>query len=208
MSTGLAFFLLQIIAIAFYETNNLIITHFIGPDEVTVYNVAYKYMQVLMMVFTILIAPFWSAFAEANINGDFVWMRSTVKTLVRFVAALGLLGLAMVAVSPLFYRVWLQGQVEVPILITLLVFLFHIANIWSTLWTQLLCGFGKIRLQMLMSTLCCLFYLPAAIFGCRYFGLAGLLCASVLSFAVFTSWFGVMQVHKLINRTAKGIWNK
>ncbi len=208
MSTGLAFFLLQIIAIAFYETNNLIITHFIGPDEVTVYNVAYKYMQVLMMVFTILIAPFWSAFAEANINGDFVWMRSTVKTLVRFVAVLGLLGLAMVAVSPLFYRVWLQGQVEVPILITLLVFLFHIANIWSTLWTQLLCGFGKIRLQMLMSTLCCLFYLPAAIFGCRYFGLAGLLCASVLSFAVFTSWFGVMQVHKLINRTAKGIWNK
>lgn len=208
MSTGLAFFLLQIIAIAFYETNNLIITHFIGPDEVTVYNVAYKYMQVLMMVFMIVITPFWSAFAEANINGDFVWMRSTVRLLVKIVAALGVLGLVMVAVSPLFYRIWIQGQVEVPVLITMLVFLFHISNIWSTLWSQLLCGFGKIRLQTIMSSLCGLSYLPAAILGCKYFGLTGLLCASVLSFAVFTSWFGIIQVNKIINRTATGIWNR
>lgn len=208
MSTGLAFFLLQIIAIAFYETNNLIITHFVGPDEVTVYNVAYKYMQVLMMVFMIVITPFWSAFAEASVNGDYAWMRSTTRQLVRIVAALAVVGIIMVAASPVFYRVWLRNQVEVPIVVTVLVFLFHILNIWSTLWSQLLCGLGKIRLQTLMSTLCCLFYLPAAIWGCRHFGLTGLLLASVLSFVLFTSWFGIIQVSKLINRTAKGIWNR
>lgn len=208
MSTGLAFFLLQIIAIAFYETNNLIITHFVGPDEVTVYNVAYKYMQVLMMVFMIVITPFWSAFAEASVNGDYAWMRSTTRLLVRIVAALAVVGIIMVAVSPVFYSVWLRNQVEVPIVVTVLVFLFHILNIWSTLWSQLLCGLGKIRLQTLMSTLCCLFYLPTAIWGCRHFGLNGLLLASVLSFVLFTSWFGIIQVGKLINRTAKGIWNR
>lgn len=208
VSTGLAFFLLQIIAIVFYETNNLIISHYLGPEEVTVYNIAYKYMQVLMMLFMILIAPFWSAFAEANVNGDYVWMRSTTRKLVRMVGLIALLGLVMVAVSPLFYRLWLRGQVEVPFMVTLLVFAFHIANIWSTLWTQLLCGLGRIRLQTIMSALCGITYLPVAIWGCRHFGVIGLLCASLLSFVVFTSWFGIIQVNKLINRTATGIWNR
>lgn len=208
MSMGIMFFFLQIIAIAFYQTNNLIISHYIGPSEVTVYNIAYKYMQVLTMIFTILITPFWSAFAEANVNGDYVWMKSTTKRLIQIVGALALLGLLMVVISPMFYKIWLNGVVTVPLIVTLLVFGFHICNIWSTLWTQLLCGFGKIRLQVICSTLCCLSYLPMGIYGCKHYGLVGLLGASLISFALFTSWFGIIQVKKLINHTATGIWNK
>lgn len=208
MSMGIMFFFLQIIAIAFYQTNNLIISHYVGPSEVTVYNIAYKYMQVLTMIFTILITPFWSAYAEANVNGDYAWMKNATKRLIQIVAGIALIGAVMVAVSPWFYQLWLQGSVTVPFVITVLVFGFHICNIWSTLWTQLLCGFGKIRLQLICSTLCCVSYLPMGIWGCRHFGLTGLLVASLISFALFTSWFGIIQVRKLINRTATGIWNK
>lgn len=208
MGMGLKFFYIQIIAIAFYQTNNLIISHFVGPSEVTVYNIAYKYMQILSMIFTIFITPFWSAYAEANVNGDFLWMKSTTKKLIKMVISLGVLGLIMVVVSPVFYKVWLQGMVEVPILITLLVYGFHICNIWSTLWTQLLSGFGKIKLQLICSTLCCVSYLPLAIWGCKHFGLIGLLTASLISFILFTSWFGIIQVRKLINKTAAGIWDQ
>lgn len=208
MTMGLNFFFIQIIAIAFYQTNNLIISHFAGPSEVTVYNIAYKYMQVLTMVFTILITPFWSAYAEADINQDYAWMRNTTKKLVRIVLLLMGAGVLMVAVSPLFYKLWLHGMVEVPLMVTLLVCGYHLANIWSTLWTQILCGFGKIRLQTIMSTLCCLSYLPMALWGCKHYGIVGLLVASLISFVVFTSWFGIIQVHKLVDRKATGIWNK
>lgn len=206
MTMGLQFFFIQIIAIAFYQTNNLIISHYVGPDEVTVYNVAYRYMQVLTMIFTIIITPFWSSFAEADINGDYEWMRRTVKRLLMVVGVIAMLGVVMTIVSPFFYRIWIQGKVEVPMLITVLVCSFHICNIWSTLWTQLLCGLGKIRLQTICSTLCCLAYLPTGIWGCRHFGLPGLLCASVGSMVVFTSWFGIIQVRKIINGRANGVW--
>lgn len=208
MSMGFLFFILQILAIAFYQTNNLIITQFVGPDEVTVYNVAYKYMQVLTMIFTILITPFWSAFAEANVNGDYVWMQSATKKLIKMVGGLAVVGLIMVAISPIFYQVWLHGNVTVPLIITLLVCLFHVANMWSSLWTQLLCGFGKIRLQTIASAFCCLSYVPLACIFCKRFGLVGLLSASLVTFFIFTSWFGYIQVHKLLNRTATGIWNR
>ena len=208
MSLGIMFFFLQIIAILFYQANNLIISHFVGPEEVTVYNIAYQYMQILTMIFNILITPFWSAYAEANVKGDYLWMKSTTSRLIKIVGMIALLGVVMIAVSPAFYKIWLQGKVEVPLIVTILVFGFHISNIWSTLWTQLLCGFGKIRLQLICSTLCCLTYLPMAIYGCQRFGLVGLLTASLISFVLFTSWFGIIQVRKLIGHTATGIWNR
>lgn len=208
MSMGILFFFLQIIAIAFYQTNNLIISQFVGPAEVTVYNIAYKYTNVLPMIFSILITPFWSAYAEANVNGDYDWMRSTTSKLIRTVGMLAMLGVVMVVFSPVFYKIWIRDVVDVPLIITALVCAFQILNIWSTLWTQLLCGFGKIRLQTICSSLCCLSYLPLGIMGCKYFGLKGLLIASLISLVAFTSWFGIIQVHKLTNRTAKGIWNK
>ncbi len=208
VSIGVLFFLIQIISIIFYQTNNLIISHFIGPDEVVVYNIAYKYMQILSMIFAILIAPFWSAYAEAYINGDYQWMRHTTKKLIQIVGFIAFLGLIMTAVSQWFYHIWLNDSVKVPLTITILVFAFHICTIWSTLWTQILCGFGKIRLQTICSTLCCVSYLPMGILGCKLYGLTGLLTASLVSFAFFTSWFGIIQVKKLINRTATGIWNK
>lgn len=209
LSMGILFFFLQIIAIAFYQTNNIIISHYVGPDEVTVYNIAYKYMQVLTMIFTILITPFWSAFAEANVKGDRLWMKRTQQRLIRMVGVIALLGIFMVIISPWFYSVWLKGRdVTVPMIVTVLVFGFHICNIWSTLWTQLLSGFGKIRLQLICSSLCCLTYLPLGIWGCKHFGLIGLLSASLICFVVYTSWFGITQVNKLIAGTASGIWNK
>lgn len=208
MGLGVYFFWIQIIGIAFYQTNNLIITQFLGPDEVTVYNIAYKYMNILTMVFMIVIAPFWSAFAEADVSGDTAWMRNARNKLLRFVGYVCVGGVCMVAISPLFYRLWIGDVVSVPISVTALVCAYHLANIWASLWTQILCGFGKIRLQAIMSTLCCLSYLPMAIWGCLHYGLEGLLVASAISFIIFTSWFGIIQVNKLMDRTASGIWNR
>lgn len=208
LSMGVLFFFIQIIAIAFYQTTNLIISHYVGPDEVTVYNIAYKYMQILTMGFTILITPFWSAYAEARVNGDYQWMRGTTRKLVRMVGLLALAGVIMVALSPWAYKIWVGDKLQIPFLITVLVFLFHVCNMWSTLWTQLLFGFGKIRLQTIMSTLCVVTYLPLGIIACRHYGVVGLLSSSIFCFIIYTSWFGIIQVRKLIAGTATGIWNK
>lgn len=208
MSLGIMFFFLQIISIAFYQTNNLIISHYVGPEEVTIYNIAYKYTLILNMVFGILIAPFWSAYAEARVNEDYEWIRRTTDKLIRYVFVLVIAGIIMVIVSPWVYKLWIGNKVGIPILITTMVCIFQLLNIWSTLWTQLLCGFGKIRLQTIMSLLCVLTYLPLGIWACSRFGLIGLLTASILSLILFTSWFGIIQVRKLTRRTATGIWNK
>lgn len=208
MSQGVMFFFLQILAIAFYQTNNLIITHYLGPDEVTVYNIAFKYLQILPMVFGIILAPFWSAFAEARVNEDYLWMKQARKRLMQSVLFLAILGLLMVLGSPLIYRIWIKDVVAVPFIVTVLVFLYQVLNIWASLWTQLLAGLGKMKLQVICSSICCLSYVPIACTLCNILGLTGLLIASVGIPLICTSWFGVIQVDKLLNHSATGIWAK
>lgn len=208
MSLGIMFFFLSVLSIAFYQTNNLIISHYLGPEEVTVYNIAYRYINVLPMVFTIIITPFWSAFAEARVNNDFTWMKSARKRLMQTLMLLGFAGIAMVIISPMVYKVWIKDMVTVPLMVTLLAYLFQMLNMWGTLWTQLLSGLGKLRLQVICSTLCCVSYVPLGCYFCDRFGLYGLMAVSVVLQMVCTSWFGVIQTRKLLNKTATGIWNR
>ena len=208
MSLGIMFFFLSVLSIAFYQTNNLIISHYLGPEEVTVYNIAYRYLNVLPMIFTIIITPFWSAFAEAQVHNDYVWMKSVRRRLMQTIMLLGLAGLVMVLVSPVIYKVWIKDMVTVPVMVTLLVYLFQMFNMWGTLWTQLLSGLGKLRLQVICSTVCCVTYVPFGCWFCHKYGLYGLLAVSVGLQILCTAWFGVIQTNKLMNKTATGIWNK
>lgn len=46
-----------------------------GPDQVTIYNLSYKYFSVLIMAFSIVISPLWSAITEAYVRKDFKWFK-------------------------------------------------------------------------------------------------------------------------------------
>lgn len=48
----------------------------------------------------------------------------------------------------------------------------------------------------------------AECYFCDRYGLYGLMIVSVVLQMLCTSWFGVIQTRKLLNKTASGIWNK
>jgi O-antigen/teichoic acid export membrane protein len=208
LSLSIKFFLLQIIAIAIYQTNNIIITNILGPLEVTIYSIAHKYMSILAMLYSIILAPFWSGFVEARTKDDYAWMRRATSKLRKIFFMFSIFGLLMVLASPVFFRYWLRGSVEIPLIITCLMYIYHIINIWGTLHTQLLAGFGKIKLQLLVSSIAGIMIIPVSIGLARYFGLQGLIIGNILVFLPFGSWFGFVQINKLLHKKAQGIWNE
>ena len=62
---GLKFFVIQIQVVVFLQTTNILISNVSSPNDVTYYNVAYKYMSVGMMLYNILMTPLWPAFTDA-----------------------------------------------------------------------------------------------------------------------------------------------
>lgn len=71
LGIGLNFFLIQIAGVVIFSTSNVIISRLFGPQEVTPYNIAFKYFNLCYIAFSIIIAPIWSAVTEAYTKQDF-----------------------------------------------------------------------------------------------------------------------------------------
>jgi len=62
VSLGSQFFILQIVSLIIFQTDNILIAQFFRPTEVTNFNVAYKYYSIIIILFTILLNPYWTAY--------------------------------------------------------------------------------------------------------------------------------------------------
>lgn len=207
LKIGVKFFVLQIIAIVYYETNNIIITKTLSPLDVTIYNLAFKYMSVLGMGFTIILTPFWSAFIEASILKDFKWMRQVKIKLYQGFMLFVLLGIILIILSPIIYKFWFSNKVLIPINLTVLMGIWQICNMWNSLHSTLIYGFNKIKLQLICSILVGLLNIPLTIFLCKKLGLMGVTISQIF-LALLISWVGPLQLNKLISEKANGIWNR
>ena len=75
-SLGLRFFIIQIQVVVIFQTTNILISNLSGSNDVTSYNIAYKYIGIGLMVYNIILAPLWPAFTDAYTRKDYAWMRS------------------------------------------------------------------------------------------------------------------------------------
>jgi O-antigen/teichoic acid export membrane protein len=166
MSLGVQFFLLQIVAVIIFSTDNLIITQLFGPAEVTVYNIAYKFFSVITIFFGIVTAPFWSAATEAYVQSDFEWMKKKVKQLLLLWCGIIILVVVMLIFSESIYRFWIGNDVHIPLMLSIFMGVFVLLNTWNSIFTNFINGVGKIRLSLFISAL----YFFSAIFCTGFSG--------------------------------------
>ncbi len=207
MNLGIKFFIIQIGLIFYYNCDNLIITQILGPAAVTPYNLAFKYFSVISMLSTILMTPFWAAFIEAGIRKDHEWIMRTVKQLEKICLALFALSLLMLAVSPYVYRLWLGTNVSIPFSLSLAIAIYMSLLTYRTIFNYYINGVGKVMLQLYLVIISGLINIPLAIFLCKWKGVTGVLASTIL-LCIVSAIFEVVQYRKLINHTARGIWNK
>lgn len=208
LSLGIKFFILQIITIVLYQSNNIIIAQTVGPESVVVYNVAYKYMGMITVFFTIIISPVWSAATEAYVTCDYNWMKKTIEYLRKvFFGVLGL-GIVMLLCSKFIYTHWLGKEtIDIPYLITGLVLIYSCFDILYRIYGTFINGMGKLHLQMIVTSIVVVIYIPLTIFMGRTFGLSGVLTANAFAFFINYLWAKI-QCSLIINQKATGIWNK
>jgi O-antigen/teichoic acid export membrane protein len=207
LNLGIKFFLIQISAIVIFQTTNVVISHILGPVYVTTYNVAYKYFFAIAMVFTIILTPFWSAFTDAFTRGDFKWMRMTVGKLKKVWLMIIPVALLMVAVSALFYRIWVGDKVQVPFIVSALLAVHVLLFTRFSLFVYLINGIGKVQLQLYVNIAIASSYIPLAVYFSRWMGLPGIIAANILV-SLIHAIVSQVQVTRILNDSASGIWNK
>lgn len=206
-SLGIKFFFIQIAGVLLYQTNNIIIAQVLSPTEVTPYNVALKYFSIIMMIFSILVSPFWSAFTEAWMKDELKWIKSIIKKLIRLWFILIFIVIIMMLGSQWAYSIWIGNEINIPLSVSILVGISVIINIWNAIFSQFLNGVGKIKLQLWVGISAALLNVPLAIIMGKTIGVEGILLANI-TVLIFSAFLYPIQYRKLIYSTAKGIWSK
>jgi O-antigen/teichoic acid export membrane protein len=204
---GVKFFIIQIAAVILYQTNNIIISHLFGPEQVTPYNVAFKYFSLLMMGFSIVITPFWSAFTEAWVKQEIQWIKNIMRKLLTGWVWLLVAGAMMLLCSKWAYSVWIGSIVTVKFGISALVGAWVLMNAWNGIFGHFLNGVGKVKFQMYIGLTAALVNIPLAIFLGLKLGIEGVLFANVLVTSIGVTLYP-LQYYKLMHKKAAGIWNK
>lgn len=204
---GYKFFIINAQVLVLYQSTNILISHVSSPLEVTNYNIAYKLLNCAMMAYTIITAPLWPAYTDAYARDDYGWMRSTRDKLKKVLLASILGCICLALLSQPIYRIWVGEGVSVPLQLTFMVALYVIVYCWMNLNGTLIVGMGKIQLETIIVLIGMICHIPLSLFLGQYIGAYGVLTSLIL-INLFYAVVMNIQVVKLINKSATGIWDK
>lgn len=204
---GFKFFIIQIQMIVLFQSTNMLISHIAGPESVTQYNISYKLLNVVVMVYTIILNPLWPAFTDAYTRKDYVWMNNTYNKMKKIYLLLCLMVSIIVILSPFLIKLWVGDKVSVPFALTLSIAIYTLIHCWDTLQVVLINGTGKIKLQSYVIIIGLVLHIPLSLFLGQYIGIIGVLISMSVINLIYASFF-TPQIRKILNNTATGIWNE
>ena len=206
LNLGLKFFLNQILYLILTQSTLILVVQFFGPGDVTVFNLAVRYVTITSMVYIMILTPFLSAFTEAFTKNDLVWIKTTIKRINYIWLLISLLTVILVLISDLFFKLWVGDAVTIPISLVIALAISNIINTWGSTYTLFLNGIGKIQLQIYILVIQAILFLPLSyMFFKMGFGLIAIVAAQGIFYFSSAIVFTV-QYRKIISKTATGIW--
>ena len=182
---GFLFFLTQLAGLVVFNSDNLVITHYLGAAEVTPYSIAWRLTSYASLLQNVLIPAAWPAFTEAYQKGDMTWLRQTFRalnqrTLLAVAAAALFIGLA----GQPFIRFWAGGTVAPPHLLLWTMAAWAVLVSFTTNQALLLTATGRLKTIATVAVLSAFANLGMSILLVRRIGAEGVILGTILSFAL------------------------
>jgi O-antigen/teichoic acid export membrane protein len=177
---GGMFFVIQLAWLSIFQTDNLIIAHFLGARSVTPYSVTWKLFTYASIFQMLAGSSYWPAYAEAFSRGDRSWVRRSFR--INFaitVASTLVLACPMVLLGQWIIGKWAGRQV-VPTF-GLIVWM----GIWSVVYAAMtsqaciLAGAGRLKGQTVYSVAAAVVNLTLSIILVQKIGLTGVILGTV-----------------------------
>ncbi len=208
MSLGVWFFIGQILFLILNHSSSFLVIQFFGPKDVTIFNIAKKYMTVFTMLYIMVLTPYLSAFTEAYTKNELFWIRKTISKIRIFWVLSSFAIVLSVFIYPWFFKLWVGGKIVVPQFLIIVLAISAIISTLGNTYTLFLNGIGKIRLQIYLQLFQAILFIPMVfLFYSMDLGLSSMVIPNILygivSFLVF-----LKQYNKIISRSANGVWNK
>jgi len=172
-SIGGKFLLMQLTTLIIFFTGSLIITQYLGPAEVTPFNIISKYFYFPMFIFTLSLAPLWPAFTEAFVKKEFNWIHSVIKKLLILAGLASLVTIGFALAGFYLIPIWsrhtfdiYQYQYMVWVFVAYTIIMF-----FSTIVSTFLNALTILNYQLAIQTVSAFLFLTCSIGLIKYAGM-------------------------------------
>lgn len=205
---GMGFFIIQITScLIVFGSANIFISHYCGPEQVTIYNICFKLFNLLTVAYTIILSPLWNAYTDALVKNDYEWIIRTYKRSMQILGISIIAGLFLLTISDIFFKKWIGDTVTIPFEISGCVLIYVCSFNFANCAAYLLNGFNKIRVQIILSIILTILYLVAITSITNKYGIIGI-TLSMAAVSIIEGCIYTYQAKLLITKKAVGIWNK
>lgn len=185
MNSSIGFFILRLSGLIVFNSDNLVITHYLGAAEVTPYSVTWRIASYSVALQSALFLSLWPAYSEAYTRRDFTWVRATFWRMTRIILSttsvalllFGLLGRPLIR--------WYAGPSAVP----------GSALLWAICgWTMLgacmdleaclLAAIDRIRMQGILSLIAAALNVTLSIYLVKRIGSLGVVLGTMISYVL------------------------
>ena len=209
LNLGIKFFVPQIASIIQYQSASFLIAHYFNTEQVTSYNIAYKYFFTLQMVFMILLTPLWSGVTDAYHKGDFTWIKNVVNKYLLVLVPFVLAGGFMLALSAQVYDLWLgKNVIHIAFSISFLCYIYLSTFMFSSIFVSVINGVGALTIQFVTSIVTSIGFIALSMILIKrfHFGIEAILISIILS-NVYGFLIAPIQYYKIFIKSSKSrIW--
>ena len=207
LGLGFKFFVIQLSLLLIFQLMNLFLMRNHGGEAVTLYNVAFRYYNIIYMITNIIISPLWPAFTDAYQKQDYRWMANIYNKLSTMWWISIPTVVLMLIVAPYVFHLWLGDNIIVPFHLSLCVAVYILLMSRANLFMYMINGIGAIKIQLLGYLIIAFISIPAIDYTSRVYGVGGIIIVPSIAYFV-QSILCQIQLKKILNKKASGIWLK
>ena len=197
--SGSQFFVIQLAGLIVFNSDNIVISHYLSPAAVTPYAITFRLVGYILMLQTLITPALWPAYAEAYANGHLSWIRLTYNR-VRWISIAGLtVGCSITLfLGRDIIRIWAGPQAVPSQMLIALMCVWIVICAFATNQSLLMGATYRIGKQAIAAIGSVLANLTLSIIWVKTMGTNGVILATIVSLLIFIVGLQAWQVKKIL----------
>jgi O-antigen/teichoic acid export membrane protein len=198
---GSKFFLIQILALITFQTDNLVISAYLGAGKVPEYSLTYNLFNYTIFPQSILFTYLWTAYTEAIARDDINWVRRTFHLVLTIGVGFTVLAACIIALIAKPFIAWWATPEVVPSS-TLIAWMaaWSVVNAFTNPIACLLAAASHLRAQVIYSAVATASNIALTLYLVQRWGVAGVIAATVIAYTLMICVPALVDVKLLIKR--------
>ena len=170
MKVGIAFLWLQIMFMTINNTNEFLITWFVGGNQVVEYQIYFKLFTLGGTIVSLALTPIWSAVTKAKVESNFIWINKLNNLLMLLGGIAVIFEFLIIIVLQLIINIWLgEDAIQVNYIYAIIFAISGSLFVWNKIISSMSNGFGELKIQTIFLTLGAFMNIPLAYIGSKMF---------------------------------------